>query len=81
MFWLCVTSSSCIIFINNFLFVNIVLVGHVIEPRQEKTCFMLYANNKDADQPAHPHSLISIFVVHFLDSIIPILAIFTILRL
>ena len=33
-----------------------------------------YANNKGADQPAHPHSLISTFVVCCLDSIIPILA-------
>ena len=32
-------------------------------------------NNKDADQPAHPRSLISVFVVHFLDSILPILGI------
>ena len=31
--------------------------------------FMPYANNKDADQPAHPRSLISYFVVHCLDSI------------
>ena len=40
-----------------------------LEPRHEKTCFMLYANNKDADLPAHPCSLISVFVVHCLDSI------------
>ena len=33
-----------------------------------------YANKKGADQPAHPHSLISTFVVHCLDSTIPILA-------
>ena len=31
---------------------------------------MSYANNKGADQPAHPRSLISTFVVHCLDSII-----------
>ena len=35
---------------------------------------MPYANNKGADQPAHPHSLISAFVVCHLDSIILILA-------
>ena len=33
--------------------------------------FLLYANNKGADQPAHPRSLISAFVIHCLDSIIP----------
>ena len=31
---------------------------------------MSYANNKDADQPAHPRSPISAFVVRCLDSII-----------
>ena len=33
-----------------------------------------------ADQPAHPHSLISVFIVRCLDSIIPLLAIAEILR-
>ena len=31
---------------------------------------MSYANNKGADQPAHPRSLISAFVVRSLDNII-----------
>ena len=35
---------------------------------------MPYANNKGADQPAHPRSLISAFVVRCLDSIITIFA-------
>ena len=39
------------------------------EPRHERTCLMPYAN-KGADQPAHPCSLISAFVVHCLDSVI-----------
>ena len=34
-------------------------------------CIMPYANNKGADQPAHPRSLISAFVVCSLDSLIP----------
>ena len=42
----------------------------VFEPGHEKTCLMSYANNKGADQPAHPHSLISAFVVRCLDSTI-----------
>ena len=33
-------------------------------------CLMSYSNNKGADQPAHPCSLISAFVVRCLDSII-----------
>ena len=40
-----------------------------------------YANNKGADQPAHPRSLISTFVVHILDSIIPLVSISKISRL
>ena len=35
---------------------------------------MSYANNKGADQPAHPRSLISAFVVHSLDSIISLVS-------
>ena len=37
-------------------------------------CQMPYANNKGADQPAHPRSLISAFVIRCLASIVPILA-------
>ena len=37
-----------------------------------KNLFMLYANYKGADQPAHPRSLISAFVVRCIDSIIPL---------
>ena len=36
---------------------------------------MSYANNKGADQPVHPHSLISTFVVRCLDSIILLVSI------
>ena len=34
-----------------------------------------YANNKVADLPAHPRSLINTFVVRCLDSIIPLVSI------
>ena len=40
-----------------------------------KPVFAIYANNKDADQPVHLHSQISVFVVRCLDSIMLILAI------
>ena len=40
----------------------------LLEPGHEK--IISYANNKAADQPAHPRSLISAFVVRCLDSII-----------
>ena len=53
----------------------------VFEPCHEKTCFLLYVNDKTADQPVHPRSLISVFVVRCLDRIIPILAISKISRL
>ena len=37
-------------------------------PRLEKTCLLGYANSTGADQPAHPCSLISAFVIGFLES-------------
>ena len=37
--------------------------------------FLPYANNKDADQPAHLRSLIITFIVHCLDSIIDLISI------
>ena len=42
---------------------------------------MSYANNKGADQPAHPRSLISVFVFRCLDSIISLDSIAEISRL
>ena len=44
-------------------------------------CLMSHANNKGADQPVHPRSLISAFVVHCLDSIISLVSIAEISRL
>ena len=46
----------------------------VYGPGHAKMCLMSYANNKGADQPAHPRSLISTIVVRCLDSMIGILA-------
>ena len=43
-------------------------------PRCEKTCLRGFANNTGADQPAHLRSLISAFVIRFLESAIFILA-------
>ena len=43
-------------------------------PRQEKTCLRGFANNKCADQLAHPRSLISIIVIRLLKRIISRLA-------
>ena len=43
--------------------------------------FLAYANDKGADQPAHPRSLISTFVVRCLDSIISLVSISEIPRL
>ena len=51
--------------------INTVING----PGHAKMCLMTYANNKGADQPAHPRSLISTFFVRCLDSMICILAI------
>ena len=34
------------------------------------TCLRWFVNNKDKEQPAHPHRLISAFVFRFLESVI-----------
>ena len=39
-------------------------------PRRVKTCLRGFANNTGADQPAHPCSLISTFVILYLENII-----------
>ena len=39
-------------------------------PRSEETCLWGFANSTCTDQPAHLRSLISAFVVHFLESTI-----------
>ena len=46
-----------------------------------KPVLCLCGEQKGADQPTHPNSLISTFVVRFLDSIIPLVSISEILRL
>ena len=43
-------------------------------PRREKTCLQGLANNKGADQPAHPCSLFSAIVIHVVKSTISKLA-------
>ena len=48
---------------------------HTNEPGREKTCLMSYANNKGADQPAHPRSLISAFIVRCLDSVMSLVSV------
>ena len=51
------------------------LLTSTIGPGHAETCLKPYANNKSADQPAYPRSLISTFIVRYLDSMICILAI------
>ena len=54
------------------------LISHVAAhnngPRRGKTCLRRFANNTCADQPEHPHSLISAFVNRFSKSIMSRLA-------
>ena len=38
-------------------------------PQCEKTCLRGFGNNTGADQPAHSRSLISAYVIRFLESI------------
>ena len=59
-----------LIFGNDIIFLLTILPG----PRREKTCLRRFANNTGADQPAHPRSLISAFVIRVLLSTISKLA-------
>ena len=36
----------------------------IIEPQREEIYLLTCALNEDSNQPAHPHSLIRVFVVH-----------------
>ena len=45
------------------------------EPGDEKMYLMPYANNKGADQPAHPRSLINAFVVRCQARMVPLVCI------
>ena len=76
----CMIENTTNVTLQYMLIASIVIDQHVLplnyksqiafEPGQEKMCLMSCANNKGADQPAHPCSLISAFVVRYLDSII-----------
>ena len=48
---------------------------YACEPGHEKMCLMPYANNKGEDQPAHPRSLVSAFVVRCSDRMVPLVCI------
>ena len=65
---------------NFYLFFFLRLPTIINWARSWQNLLLPYANNKGADQSAHPHSLISAFVVHCLDSIIPLPAITEIAR-
>ena len=53
-------------------------VSRRYELGREKTCLMSYANNKGADQPVHPRSLISTYIVRCLDSVMSLVSVTTI---
>ena len=52
------------------MWISLTILSHVT-----RKPVLPYANSKGEDQPAHPHSLISSFVIHRLDNIIPLLAV------
>ena len=71
------------IFLDGYLKANCFGVlnrNNITEPDHEKMCLMPYANNKGADQPAHPRSLISAFVVRCQNRMIPLVYISEISR-
>ena len=65
-----VTSKILYVCILKYIFVYCLYNTYIgLGPRCEKTCLWGFSNNKDTDQPAHPHRLISAFVISFLESI------------
>ena len=52
------------------MFIGLQALQPIDGPQREKTCLRGFANNTGADQPAHPRSLISAFVIRFLESFI-----------
>ena len=52
-----------------------IAILRIVELGHEKMCLMSYANNKGADQPAHPRSLISAFVVQCLVSVMSLVSV------
>ena len=56
-------SLHSLVYSVNLRFTTVNSREYTNELDHEKMCFMSYANNKGADQPAHPRSLISAFVV------------------
>ena len=60
---------STLNFCQSDIFFALIYNKIIFEPGHEKTCLMSYANNNGADQPAHPRSLISAFVIRCLDSV------------
>ena len=49
-------------------------LSRIIWATSWENLFLPYANNKGADQRAHPRILISAFVIHCLDSMIPLVS-------
>ena len=72
--------SAAITFFRSFCIHKKAFEELSIGPGHAKMCLMSYANNEGADQPAHPRSLISTFVVRCLGSMICILAIAKVAR-
>ena len=62
--------SSCLLRQHHKIYFMVMHWSHVM-----RKPVLPHANNKGADQPAHPHSQISAFVIRCLDGIIPLVSI------
>ena len=60
--------------IRAFVIHSLKSITAIYGPRHEKSCLRGVVNNTGAEQPAHPRSLISTFVIHLLESTISKLA-------
>ena len=69
-----VFSMVVVVFLLSLCCLLLRLCVGIFWPRHEKTCLRGVANDKGTDQPAHLRSLINIFDIHLLKSIISKLA-------
>ena len=63
------TASEGTVWSGSALLIQTCVSEYLVWATSWENLFIPYANNKGADQPVHLCSLISAFVVHFLDSI------------
>ena len=63
--WFCHEAAHILKTLDKGKILRIPMTSKITEPCHEKTCLMSYAKNKDADQPTHQRSMISVLNLLF----------------